>query len=402
MHFTIVSYTFPPSKEIGGRRWAKFSQQLARKGHKVTVVCAENGGAECFYQKEFPGISLKVLPKCYPQWLNGFTNSILEKFLYFFYIKIFSRLTKQNFFDKGFAWRNPMLKALEDIHVNNTIDVLIVTGAPFSLLYYGSEFKKKNKGILFVADLRDPWTWGSYYGIPNLSPRKMKFQELSEYTTVEICDMLCYPTQYMGDFLKMKYSSYAEKFYLLPHAYDPDKFSSQGENGKRKGFIYGGTLYDGIENYLKEFSEIVKENKLVDFEWNIYTGSKQPLIDSEFANGKVKIHPLIPEEQLFDKIKKSAAYLVFFPTTDKDLVSTKFFEIVYSETPILYIGEEGEVAKFIRENRLGIHILPENMKTELPKYLNGYVPFQPGYFDVSQYSFSSVTDAFLKAIQRKS
>ena len=82
MHCTIVSYTFPPSTEIGGRRWAKFSKYLVKSGHEVTVICANNGINQEFYEKEFSGIEVKVLPKCYPEWLSGFTKSLREKLLY--------------------------------------------------------------------------------------------------------------------------------------------------------------------------------------------------------------------------------------------------------------------------------------------------------------------------------
>ena len=34
----LVSYTFPPYKGIGGRRWAKFAKALARRGHPVHVI----------------------------------------------------------------------------------------------------------------------------------------------------------------------------------------------------------------------------------------------------------------------------------------------------------------------------------------------------------------------------
>jgi len=399
MHFTIVSYTFPPSKEIGGRRWAKFSQQLAKKGHQVTVVCANDSGNDEWYKIEFPGIKFKLLPKCYPDWLNGFTSSLPQRLLYNFYTKVISPLTKQNLFDRGYAWKRPMLNALEDIHCNNPIDVLVVTGAPFSLLYYGSEFKSRHKEVQYVGDLRDPWTWGDYYGIPNLSPIKKKYQELSELKSIEICDVMCCPTQHMVDVLKEKYPNFSSKFYLLPHAYDPDKFPKTIKEEKREGFIYGGSLYPGIEDYIRKLASILAINPNTGFKWNIYTGSNYPLIDSDFANGCVKKNGLVPEEQLFQLMKKSKAYLAFFPKTDKDLISTKFFEIIYSQTPILYIGEEGDVGKFVRENRVGVHILPENMERDLPQYLNGDVHFEPSYFDVTKYTFSSVTEGFLKALK---
>ena len=399
MHFTIVSYTFPPSTEIGGRRWAKFSKHLVQKGHEVTVVCANDLLNKEFYEKEFQGIEIRVLPKCYPEWLSGVTNSLFEKLLYLVYTRIISLFTKQNFFDRGYAWKKNMLNELEDVHRKKPIDVLVVTGAPFSLLYYGSLFKECHKEIQYVGDLRDPWTWGSYYGILTLSPSKKKHQEESEYKTMEACDMICYPTENMGDVLKKLYPTFSSKLYLLPHAFDPDKFPNTTQEEKREGFIYGGSLYPGIKEYIKSLAEIVKANPNEGFKWDIYTGTKYPLINSNFANGTIQMHDFVPEEQLFQKIKSSAAYLAIFPETDKDLISTKFFEIIYTKTPILYIGEEGEVGKFIRENRLGVHILPQNMERDLTQYLSGNIPFEKNFFDVTQYTFSSVTERFLSALK---
>jgi glycosyltransferase involved in cell wall biosynthesis len=399
MHFAIVSYTFPPSKEIGGRRWAKFSQQLARKGHKVTVICADNSVNGDWYEKEFPGVEFRLLPKRYPDWLTGYTKSIREKLLYHFITRLWSPFTKNNLFDRGYAWRKPMLRALEELHGNAPIDVLVVTGAPFSLLYYGSEFKLRHGEIQYVGDLRDPWTWGGYYGIPHMSPLKKKFQEKMERKTMTTCDVVCYPTQNMGDYLRNKYPAFATKLYLLSHAYDPEKFVNIKKKGKREGFIYGGALYPGIEDYLRTFDKILKKHPDSGFKWDIYTGTHYPLIDSFFGNGSVKKHSLVPEDHLFQQIANSSAYLAFFPETDKDLISTKFFEIIYTGTPILYIGAEGEVGRFIRENRLGVHVLPENMEIELPQYLDGNVPSESGYFDVDRYTFSSVTDQFLSALK---
>ena len=395
MHFTIVSYTFPPSKDIGGRRWAKFSQHLLKNGHDVTVVCSGNLNEGAFYEKEFRGIKVITLRKLYPDWLYGHTKSLEEKLLYKLYTTVFSNLTKKNVFDRGIYWRKLMLNSLEKIHLNKSIDVLVVTGAPFSLLSYGAEFKSKHQEIQYIADLRDPWTWGSLFGIPAMPAYKKRYQEALELQTIKACDMLCYPTQNMGDFLSKKYPDFSSKLYLLPHAFDPEKFPQTAKSEIRKGFIYGGTLYGGIEEYINRLAEIVTKSQVADFNWEIYTGTYYPLIDANFANGRVKTHPLITEEELFKKIKNSSAYLAIFPYTDKDLISTKFFEIIYTQTPILYIGEEGEVGKFVRDNRLGVHILPENMERDLPKYLSGNVPFENGYFDVKQYTFSNVTQKFL-------
>lgn len=399
MHFTIVSYTFPPSKQIGGRRWAKFSVYLKRMGHEVTVICAGDKEEKSYYEKEFSGIDVKVLPKCYPDWLSGITNSVFERIMYFVFTRIWSPLTKQNLFDKGYAWKTPMLAELEEVHQSKPIDILVVTGAPFSLLYYGAEFKKRHHEVKYVGDWRDPWTWGSYYGIPTLSKRKKMFQAYSEKIAVESCDVVACPTQNMLDVLKSKYPAFASKCYLLPHAYDKDKFPVIKQNEKREGFIYGGTLYNGIESYIMKLAAVIKANPDSGFRWDVFTASSYPLFDKLFEKGIIHKHPLVPEEDLFRKIANASAYLAFFPETDKDLVSTKFFEIIYAGTPILYIGEEGEVAKFIRENKVGVHILPENIEKDLPRYLRGEVSFEKGFFDVNQYSFNKVTEKFVEDLK---
>ena len=399
MHFAIVSYTFPPSKAIGGRRWAKFSQQLAKKGHEVTVVTANIGGDSSFYEKEFQGIKFKFLPKNYPEWLIGNSKNLFEKVLYWITTKLLAPLVKQNFFDKGIAWKRSLLNTLNFINSLSNIDVLIATGGPFSLLYYCTYFKRKNSNIKLVCDLRDPWTWGYLYGMKEMSKRKRKYQLFQELEVVKNSDFVSAPTKQMINTLNEFYSEYSAKLLLLPHAFEPHKFSKPSFNAKRKGFIYGGTLYGGIEGYLKKLAIVLNDNPGSSFYWSIYSGAGRALIEDKFQNNKVSFHDFIPEEALFKRIMESSAYLVFYPPTDKDLISTKFFEIVYCGTPIIYIGEEGEVGKFVRENNLGVHILPEKIESEMPKYLNGNIPFEIGLFDVSKYTFSNVADSFIETLK---
>lgn len=401
MHFVIVSYTFPPSKEIGGRRWAKFSKELRNAGLQVSVICSKENDYKESDLKEYAGITINHLPKYYPVWLEGHAKTLFEKIAYKLCVSVLSKFIKNNIFDRGVAWKKPLIATLNKINKSKPIDVLIVSGAPFSLLYYASKFKLENKNVVYIADIRDPWTWGNLFGIPNMSAQKKQFQEYMELTAIKTCDMFVYPTKNMGDFLLQKYKDYTDKFYLLPHAYEPDKFKNIVKTNPKKGFIYGGTLYSAIDDYIKDLEVIVNQNLDTTFNWEIYTSTEYPLISSGFANGRIKVYGLIPETELFQKIANAKAYLAFFPPSDKDLISTKFFEIVYIGTPIIYVGEEGEVARFIRENKLGVHILPKNLMDELPKYIDGEIPVENNSFDVTKYSFTNVTKEFLKILQHK-
>ena len=398
MHVAVVSYTFPPSREIGGRRWAKFSQQLARLGHRVSVVCADNGAQTGWYRDAFPDLEVTVLLRRYPDWLSGQTRHIGEKLAYHLLTRVASRFLPQNWFDKGLAWKSEMLGALEAIHGQKPIDVLVVTGAPFSTLAWGAAFKIKYPKIRYVADMRDPWTWGHGYGMPGLNPKQKAYQAAQERLAVESCDLLCFPAPVMGEVLAAKYPQARAKMHMLPHAYDPDKFPATDATGARQGFIYGGTLYNGMEPWFRDLAEILREHPQCGFHWDIYSGTAYPLISELFPQGQVSLKAPVSEEMLFAQITRARAYMLFFPERYKDFISTKFYEVVYTGTPFVYIGYPGEVSRFITENRLGVHILPEEMRERLPAFLNGDIPFEPGFFPIEKYSFPVVTQEFLQAL----
>ena len=402
MHIVIVSYLFPPSNAIGGRRWSKLCLALKDTGNEITVVTTNANQNQQFYQTEYTGISFVELPNTYPEWMTGHTNSILDKLKYYFTVKFISFFSKQNYFDKTFASKKHCINTLKKIHSNNPIDVLICTGAPYSLLFYGALFKINYPTVKYIMDLRDPWTWCSYYGIPQMHRVKKMYQKYQELYSIKQSDLVCFPTDYMGLVLKEKYPDFSNKFYLLPHAFDPKKFLiSNCSINQKNGFIYGGTLYDGIEPYLKSLSKVLRNYPNSSFNWNIYSSKISSNIKSIFENQNVTFNDYIPESELFNKIHESAVYLMFYPIADKDLVSTKFFEIINIGIPILYIGEEGEVSKFIVSNKCGAHILPKNIESEMPKYLNGDVPYQKNYFDVSQFTFDKVSHKFYKELKNR-
>ncbi len=323
---------------------------------------------------------------------------MIAKIKYHLTTRVYSKLIKHNVFDSGFRDEKPMFQALEYIHKSNKIDYLIVTGAPFSLLYFGTKFKIKFPEIKLISDFRDPWTWGTYYGLETLSSKQKKFQRFMEATTLSNSDIICYPTKEVGDIIKEAHPKFAKKLTLVPHAYDRHKIEGIPEPESRSGFIYGGSIYQGIEPYLEKTANVIKS--LNDFKWNIYSNYLPKVVQDIFDSNSVVFHGFVDERTLFKKIKASIGYLAYFPPTDKDMVSTKFFEIIYLQTPIIIVVEEGAISKFIKENEVGVHILPENIETELPTYLNGNIPFNKDKFDVTEYDFETVTQNFVEVCEK--
>ncbi len=388
---------------MGGRRWAKFARELQKAGHRVSIVCADNGADNSWYEKEFPDMAVHILPRKYPVWLEGNAKNFTEKLLYHFSVRILSPLVSLNWFDKGSFWGKAMHSKLEALHAETPVDHLVVTGAPFSCLYYGSEFRKKHPEIHYTADFRDPWTWGHGYGMPSLSHRQKAEQERQEKAVMETADLITYPAESMGRHLAMQYPQQAGKCYTLSHAYDPADFPAAETKKERNGLIYGGTVYDGLEAWFNELENLLKKHPSLPFRWDIYTGSTRWKSDigRRGIAEQVHIHGQIPAPELFRRMQEAKFYLVFFPPRYRDFISTKFFEVFYSGTPVIYVGAAGEVSAFIEQHGLGIHIEPGYMEERLVPLLEGreQVP-QSRDFDIGAYSFEAVTRRWLQELGR--
>ncbi len=110
----IVSYTFPPTPGIGGRRWAKFSKELIANNHDVKVVTfgVENGvsnPSEWINDIVSYKNKIKYLSSNYPKWLTA-TNSFTDKVMYrlsLIYVKLFS---KGNYYDRASFLRKKVIK----------------------------------------------------------------------------------------------------------------------------------------------------------------------------------------------------------------------------------------------------------------------------------------------------
>ena len=56
----IVSFYFPPSTNIGGRRWSKFSKYLIKKGVDVHIVSSYSQLSEGENEKDIGGFKNKI------------------------------------------------------------------------------------------------------------------------------------------------------------------------------------------------------------------------------------------------------------------------------------------------------------------------------------------------------
>jgi len=406
-HILIVSYVFPPYPGIGGRRWAKFSKYLSKKGYSVHVVCSLNpfSKKQSLYYDDVKqkGIVIHSLSSNYPNILLRTPIYFIEKIKYHFFEKMLKLFFKGSPYDRAIFWEKNMLSKCRKIIEELNINTVIATGAPFRVNYFSIKLKKYFPNIKLINDLRDPWTWGHGYGMNNLSEKNSRYEWDMETKVINASDIITVPIESMVNHLKKKFPDHANKIINLPHSFDEDEVCKRSYSGERKKkLLLYGTLYDGLEN---EFEAVSLALKKEGYTLSIISYSDK--YQSVFAkNGTLNKQVFYNEElmpkELFQKFNEYDYILLLHNRNIKDHIATKFYEIVYSGIPVIYIGADGKAAEFIKQNNVGAHILPEKISSDLPEtLLQHIIPSYKLDFNIEDFSFSRQTDFLIQLIENK-
>ncbi len=386
----LISHTFPPYKGIGGRRWAKFSKALAKRGHPVHVI--HSAGAENLKGSLWtadlanPGIQVHPLPQRYPTVLfKRPLTSITDKLLYRFWKTVIPMLTRGNWLDKTVLWQDQLLASASQLINEHGIRNVIITGAPFRLFHYGVQLKRKH-GIHLVCDLRDPWTWHDGYGHGSLSAEDQAYEAELELEMMREADRITSPHPSVIDHLREHYPGHATKCSVLGHAIDPDELGTPQppRNDGQFRMIYAGSLYGAqeadayFEELMRAFETLRSSNPVA---WehtylDLYiTGHGmdryQDLLRSRSLNEHIRIHAPLPAVEVFAKIAQCDAVLIFIPSFNKDLLGTKFTEIFHLRRPVIHVGAQGAVSEAISSRRLGVSIPVAKLAEDLPRIMSG-------------------------------
>lgn len=395
-HILIISYVFPPYPGIGGRRWAKFAKYLAKKGYVVHVICSENPLKQTsLFNKDIvhPNIHVHPLPPNYPSVLVDDVRSVMDKISYRLNLLLLKLKVKGNYYDRGVLWKDQLVNASSRLIREHGIKDVVVTGAPFSLLDHAIALKKIFNKIRLIADLRDPWTWGSGYGMSIISEKRQNTEKGMETLVMKNYHRVFVPSEEMKSHLMKEYSSEASKVTLLPHAFDKDEINvvKPQSSDKIKILLYG-TLYDKGENIYSELAKVIVSHQ--DLHLDVYSSSSRYSACFQIKGllkKQVNYHQALPPDQLFSKFDQYNAVLIIQPDFALDHITTKIYEIIYSGLPLILISKPGKLSAFITENKLGKHILPENIGKEL--YAASAKPEAIGSgFSIDRFSFDSVTE----------
>lgn len=382
----IISFFFPPSPSIGGRRWAYLGKALYEKNIDVHVIASDMGTGNCPWGdtiKNFKS-NIKIYPSNIPFYLRNKTpNTISDKLLYKMTLLKDKVFRPASTYDLSANFANDIYKCVEDVINSHQIRNIIVTGGPFYLPYRFSSLKVKyGDKINFIIDLRDPWTEHR-----EINSKIRKKKRLEQDIAMDLADTIFVPDIGMVNNLSRVYPKSKQKVKLLPHGYDEEIFKTKATKGNFNKWYYAGTIYPKLNLEFSLLNEIIEKlNVNVDF----YIFKNDILYDT-LNTPRISINGLLTQDELYKAT--TCCGITLFITRFKDYKSTKFYEIIKSGTFILYIGKKGELSSYLGLNKIGYAIETDNaldiniICTELKK---SFEEFEPKPHLADGYSFTEL------------
>ncbi|HQV37343.1 MAG TPA: glycosyltransferase [Flavobacteriales bacterium] len=415
----LICHGFPPVRGIGGRRWAKFAKELARRGYTVHVIrsAGSKGRMDSLWSEDtrHEGIVHHPLPHAYPAVMTKRPlTSVVEKVMYRVWSNLLPFLVRGNIYDPGVFWRRRLLAESRRLIRGHDIRTVIVTGAPFSLMAFAAELKTPFPELHLVADFRDPWTWGTDYGFGTLAPERMRHEQDREAMVARTFDKLIASTSSITEHLRSTYGGAPEQYATIPHAVDPDDLHvapSPVDDGMFK-MIYAGSLYSSMEaeRYLQALMEAFKALRekhpavFAKCRFDLFitgdgTRPYEQLAKDHGLEKQIHFHSPLPPKEILERIAGSDLVLAFLPGNKKDIMVTKFNEIFHLRRPILHIGEPGVVSRTIVGRKLGDSLRVEELVTELPRIISGERTIEiDRNADHSEHLLATITDKLISEV----
>ncbi|MEO6306207.1 MAG: hypothetical protein ABIP51_23870, partial [Bacteroidia bacterium] len=207
-------------------------------------------------------------------------------------------------------------------------------------------------------------------------------------------DIISVPSDDMRDYLISKYPDHENKIIRIPHFFDPDELKlvfEPKQQSKHIRFVMYGNIYQDIEPFIKKTIELFAKYKS-QTTLDVFTDKLHYSKAFEsFGATNVHFYQQIPAQELFSKFNNYDFVFLLNPKYNRNNISTKFYEIIYTKTPMFIFCDDGLGPKFLVENNLGIHSDLLNVEEKFKSIIEGRSDFKyNNNYDINEYSLSNI------------
>ena len=331
----MICYEFTPIISPGTTRYSQFAKYLSKFGWEPVILTIRN-------PSRFWHLNSSLKP---PKNLKIYRSFELPTiYVWKFLKKIFK---KSIFSFRYIGWLPSTIINAYRIIKKEQINLIFAGCQPFSVALIGIFLKALTKKPL-VLDFRDPLIWARSLEV-----------KIIDYC-VRNADLNLIVTKSMREFFK------GGNFAYLPNGYTDFPITNKLKSVFEEKFtiVYAGTIYPGsnaiLKNFLLAIKDLIKIRKNLVLSFIGYEHRKilMPIISDiglDLNQVEFKFLGHLTYEKCLDLIKQASATLIFRPSTFNFGMSSKIFDYLHSEGPILGIlDEENEAAQFIKKANCGI------------------------------------------------
>ncbi len=385
----ILSYYWPPSGGSGVQRWMYFAKYLKEFGVLPTVITVDEQYASYpnkdmsfnelikdievhktktleplrFYSFLKSGKSNKVVPQGN---VGGKKKGIFDKI---------ATYVRANFFmpDARVGWNRYAFNKAKELLQKEHFDLVITTGPPHSTHLVGQKLKKEF-GINWMADFRDPWTEVYYNNLFKRTPKNEALDQTMEINVLHDADSILTVGPSMMKLLADKVPHQKDKFHYIYNGFDAEKFQ-QLKKQKNETFTirYVGTL---SENYpykttIEAINQLAIDKKSLTIELigNIETSVLEYFQENCLFPITNILSVSHTEAIQFMKNADMLLLLLPFMKHAQIMLTGKLFEYLATENPILCIGDKKADAAAIVNQLANSKSFEENETSEITQFI---------------------------------
>ena len=365
----IITYYWPPAGGAGVQRWLKFSKYLPEFGWHPIILTVDPDQAsypqrdesllkevgdevEVFRTKSFEPLQLyaKAAGKERVPY-GGFSNEKSNS--------SFSRFLRGNFFipDARRGWNRFAIAKAKEIISSREIDCVITTGPPQSTHLIGLSLKRQ-LGIKWGVDLRDPWT-DIYYNEKMLRTQWAENRDAKlEKQTLQEADFCITVSNGFVELFKQKVD---RAYHVVTNGFDEqdlvDVVPRKSAESKKLIISYTGTMSDIYEpDVFFEALASYGESFELRIAGSISEGVQKKIDDCGISES-VNYLGYLSHADALKEMSNADLLLLISPMVknSKGIIPGKLFEYLAFHKPIVAIAdnEGGDIERILKETGAG-------------------------------------------------
>lgn len=394
----IITYYWPPAGGPGVQRWLKFVKYLPEFNIEPIVYIPENPHYPIIDSSLLSEVSseIKIIKHAISEpykWARILSNkksrdiskgiileaknqNLLEKIMLW---------VRGNLFipDARVGWVKPSVKFLSEYIKNEKIEAIITTGPPHSLHLIGLDLKKQ-LGVKWIADFRDPWTSIGYHKQLRLTKKSQKKHKFLEREALNGADQIIV-TSFIT---KKEFKDITSKpIQVITNGYDIQP-TEKTELDRKFSMSHIGSLLSkrNPEVLWKVLNDIIQENDdfSSDLQVNFVGLISESILDSIEKNNLSdyvnSVGYISHKEALMFQKKSQILLLIEIDSEDtKCIIPGKLFEYMVSGRPIIALGPKAsDVESIIKETNTGSYLYYDDYDALKTVILNHYNAFKKG------------------------